>query len=194
MPRTADPNMRTNLLQAARTVFAEKGYEKTRMQDIAERAEVAVGTIYLYFKTKEAMALALADELHARLLTESLVHLEQPDLHKALGDAVHAALALMSAERDLIRMLYLNLGLGALDEIVESEHEVALRQAIADHLRKRIAAGQIRPVNADALAVLIIGLVDWTASAALFYEMGDLATFEQTLVSLLWQGIKKEEV
>jgi AcrR family transcriptional regulator len=193
MPRTADPYMRVNLLQAARTVFAEKGYEKTRMQDIAERAEVAVGTIYLYFKTKEAMAVALADELHARMMVESLVHLEQPDLEKAIRDAVHAALALLSAERDLIRMLYLNLGLGPLDDTTQGEHEVALRQSLAGHLRQRMEAGQMRLFDADALAMLIIGLVDWAAQVAIFYEMGDLAVYEETLVSLLWGGMKKLE-
>lgn len=193
MPRIADPNMRANLLHAARTVFAEKGYEKTRMQDIAERAEVAVGTIYLYFKTKETMAVALADELNARLLTESISQLEQPDLEKAISDAVHAAMRVLAAERDLIRMLYLNVGLGALSDVAHGEHDIALRQGLADHLRKRIESGEMRPFDAEALAVLIIGMVDWAAQAALFYEMGDLATYEQTVIALLWGGIKKQE-
>jgi AcrR family transcriptional regulator len=192
MPRTADPNMRTNLLQAARGIFAEKGYEKTRMQDIAERAGVAVGTIYLYFKTKDAMAIALADELNARLLAESISQLEQPDLEKAIGDAVHAALSLLAAERDLIRMLYLNVGLGALSDVAHGEHDIALRQGLAAHLRQRIETGQMRSFDAEALAVLIIGMVDWAAQAALFYEMGDLATYEQTVVALLWGGIKHQ--
>ena len=50
----------------------------------------------------------------------------------------------------------------------------------------------MRPFDADALAVLIIGMVDWAAQAALFYEMGDLATYEQTVIALLWGGIQKQ--
>ena len=53
---------RSDILNAAIRVFAEKGYHKTTMSDIARQAEYAVGTIYLYFKDKQALYLALTDE------------------------------------------------------------------------------------------------------------------------------------
>src|ERR1700759_3068260 len=43
------------ILDAALKVFAEKGYAGTRMDDIARRAGVTKGTIYLYFESKEAV-------------------------------------------------------------------------------------------------------------------------------------------
>ena len=57
MARTADPTLRSTILQAARTVFQQKGYADARMADIATLANVAVGTIYLYFRTKEALVI-----------------------------------------------------------------------------------------------------------------------------------------
>jgi AcrR family transcriptional regulator len=45
----------TEILDAALTVFAEKGYAGTRMDEIARRAGVTKGTIYLYFESKEAV-------------------------------------------------------------------------------------------------------------------------------------------
>lgn len=59
------------LRTAAAAVFAEKGYEASTMTEIAERAGAAIGTLYLFFPTKEALAQAIlahhADELSARL-------------------------------------------------------------------------------------------------------------------------------
>jgi len=53
---------RETILKAAKAVFAEKGVLATTIDDIAERAEVAKGTIYLYFRAKEEMFSALMDE------------------------------------------------------------------------------------------------------------------------------------
>ncbi len=48
------------ILDAAMTVFAEKGYAAARMDDIAARAGVTKGTIYLYFQSKEDVFKSLA--------------------------------------------------------------------------------------------------------------------------------------
>jgi AcrR family transcriptional regulator len=58
--RKADPAARRQaILDAALTVFAERGYEAARLDDVAARAGVAKGTLYLYFKDKEALFAAL---------------------------------------------------------------------------------------------------------------------------------------
>ncbi|HLY78578.1 MAG TPA: helix-turn-helix domain-containing protein, partial [Caulobacteraceae bacterium] len=43
------------ILEAALASFAEKGFAGTRMDDIAARAGITKGTIYLYFESKEAV-------------------------------------------------------------------------------------------------------------------------------------------
>jgi AcrR family transcriptional regulator len=55
------------LLRAARDVFAEKGYHDAKVDDIAEKANVAKGTVYLYFKDKRAVLEELVDGLFTRL-------------------------------------------------------------------------------------------------------------------------------
>jgi AcrR family transcriptional regulator len=50
---------RQAILDAALAVFAEHGYEAARLDDMAARAGVAKGTLYLYFKDKEALFEAL---------------------------------------------------------------------------------------------------------------------------------------
>lgn len=47
------------ILNTAKTVFAERGFLNTTVEEIAGRAELAVGTLYRYFKSKEEMYVSL---------------------------------------------------------------------------------------------------------------------------------------
>src|SRR3974390_872048 len=57
------------ILEAALAVFAEKGFAAARMDEIAARARVSKGTIYLYFPSKEAVFKALVQEMIAPQLS-----------------------------------------------------------------------------------------------------------------------------
>ncbi len=50
---------RQAILRAAEELFSSKGYRETSMQKIAEKAGVAKGTLYLYFRSKEELYLAV---------------------------------------------------------------------------------------------------------------------------------------
>ena len=58
--RTAE--RRAAIVEAAFDEFVARGFTATRIDDIAKRAGVAKGTIYLHFKDKEALFLAAVDE------------------------------------------------------------------------------------------------------------------------------------
>lgn len=58
------------ILEAALSIFAEKGFAATRMEDIALRAGVTKGTIYLYFPGKDELFKSLARETVGRTLTD----------------------------------------------------------------------------------------------------------------------------
>src|ERR1700693_2056602 len=65
----------SEIITAARKVFAEKGYVAATVDEIAARAALAKGTIYLYFESKEQIYNAvLADDLEAlrRLTLEKI--------------------------------------------------------------------------------------------------------------------------
>lgn len=53
---------REAILDSAKAVFSEKGLLQSTIDEIAERAELAKGTIYLYFKSKEEMYAALVEQ------------------------------------------------------------------------------------------------------------------------------------
>jgi AcrR family transcriptional regulator len=82
------------ILSAAREVFFEQGIRRATVDDIAARAEVAKGTVYLYFETKETIL--------AHLLLEGLDSLNQ-QLESAFDETASGAL---SAEARLRRLAH----------------------------------------------------------------------------------------
>lgn len=59
---------RRDILRAAEHVFALKGYYEATIQDIAKEAQYATGTVYLYFKDKEALYFSLVEHKYRDLL------------------------------------------------------------------------------------------------------------------------------
>lgn len=53
--------IRERILQSAIDTFSQYGFDKTRMEDIAEAAKLAKGTLYLYFKSKEDLFYAICE-------------------------------------------------------------------------------------------------------------------------------------
>lgn len=62
---------RTALVQAAREIFEEKGFDETRIADITTRADTAYGSFYTYFDSKEAVFRELAKDLSGAIFTAS---------------------------------------------------------------------------------------------------------------------------
>ncbi|MEU9410335.1 helix-turn-helix domain-containing protein [Streptomyces sp. NPDC048281] len=81
---------RQRLMAAAARVLHEQGVERTTLADIAREADVPVGNVYYYFKTKDELVRAALDEhtVHLDELTARLDQLPDPrDRLKALVEA-----------------------------------------------------------------------------------------------------------
>src|ERR1700674_1790703 len=57
------PDKRQRLVEGARLVLHQQGVEKTTLADIAQAADVPVGNVYYYFKTKDELVQAAIDAL-----------------------------------------------------------------------------------------------------------------------------------
>ncbi|HYF57714.1 MAG TPA: TetR/AcrR family transcriptional regulator [Burkholderiaceae bacterium] len=68
------------LLDAALELFVERGYAATRLDDIAARAGVSKGTLYLYFANKEELFKALIRENIVSLIDRFRAEIERSDL------------------------------------------------------------------------------------------------------------------
>lgn len=84
------------ILETALTLFRERGYEETTMRAIAERANVALGNTYYYFKSKEHLIQAFYGRTHQEHLAACVPHLaKERDLRKRL-------LAVMTAKLETL--------------------------------------------------------------------------------------------
>lgn len=79
---------RRKLLDAARTLFGERGYDATSIGEITARAGTASGAFYIYFRSKRQLLLILMNELLARLAGIDLT--PRGDLRTFLGEILKA--------------------------------------------------------------------------------------------------------
>lgn len=64
-------NIRDRIVQSAIECFSEYGFDRSRMDDIAQRADLSKGTLYLYFKSKEDLFYAICEN-NLKVIKEQL--------------------------------------------------------------------------------------------------------------------------
>jgi AcrR family transcriptional regulator len=127
---------RTRLLEAGMNAFAAHGFTATTMRDIAGRADLTPGTLYVHFASKEDLLFQISLVGHEGALRE--LRSATTGDPAASFDAGVYALALWHAVNHQ-RARVVNYELSALDE----EHRariLELRRAIFDHLRSLVQA------------------------------------------------------
>lgn len=97
---------RQQLLDAARTVFAEKGFHDAKVRDIAEKAGVAKGTVYLYFEDKRSILVELVDTLFVRIATAILRVDTDGDVAAQIKHNIRAILSVLVDDPHTLRILF----------------------------------------------------------------------------------------
>src|SRR5262245_48584403 len=102
MARRRTDDKRGRILQAAVRVFARRGYFGARVSEIADRAKVADGTIYLYFRNKEDILVSLFDQVMSEHLVRGRQELARiPGAPAKLRAVAEHHLRLLGGNRDL---------------------------------------------------------------------------------------------
>ena len=91
------PDKRQRLVEGARLVLHQQGVEKTTLADIAQVADVPVGNVYYYFKTKDQLVEAAIDA-QAQDIETALALL---DHHRSPKARLKAFLKLLIAQREI---------------------------------------------------------------------------------------------
>jgi len=100
---------RRKIMDAARRLFVERGYDATRPQDIARAAGVANGTFYLHFPDKEAAFLAFAEEAQDALVARYGVALQGVSgLRARLRAILHAMIAYAEENPGVLQAAFLD--------------------------------------------------------------------------------------
>src|ERR1700722_4533620 len=96
-PEQPTPNKRKRLIEGARLVLHQQGVEKTTIADIAQAADVPVGNVYYYFKTKDELVQAAIDA-HAHDIQTMLASF---DRHRSPKARLKAFLRAITDQREL---------------------------------------------------------------------------------------------
>lgn len=185
--RNGTRDRRTQLLHAARTVFAKKGYEDATVSEIVGRAGVAQGTFYLYFPGKESLAGAFAEllsERFAELAAEKTAR--SRSFESALVRVFEAAYQVAEEHRDIF--LIANRGLELVDDLDEWMNRTApAREWLEGFLRYWQTDGAVDArVRAATTARVLRDSLDRAAKA--FILFGD-RNYGRDLAELLRRGL-----
>lgn len=100
---------RRQILTAAKSVFAEQGFQASTMADVAKAAGVSYGAVYWYFPAKDELFQALMEmeeeALRARMAA-SLDGVDLEDAEAALRHAVRATFEFFEDDRAAVKLLF----------------------------------------------------------------------------------------
>lgn len=184
---------RTQILQAARDCFAERGYAVTRVEEIAKAAGLSKGGLYVHFASKEAIFDALHDEEVARageaLAVIRALPLPAREKLGALAAGIVARYVSSEQHRRFLLVLgEVGLSTPSVQAKVLATHGMFVA-AITEMVEEGVASGEFRPVDPRHAALLLKVLSDGIEGAiALGYEM-DTAAFLQEAVDILLHGL-----
>jgi AcrR family transcriptional regulator len=153
--------METTIAQAAKAVFAERGYQGATLEEIAQRAGMSKATIYIYYKNKDDLFLQVVEELvnMAMAITAEEATTSRPPIEK-LYAMVRNKMEFYERERDFFR-IYLNERHG-LEIAPKDPHKQALRemylqgvQTLSKVLQEGMDVGVLRPMDSRRLAFFL---------------------------------------
>jgi AcrR family transcriptional regulator len=164
---------RQHVLEAAEQVFAERGFESAKLQDISRQAGVSMGTIYAVFAGKDELFRAILDWRGRELLQVARTGVEgNGDARAALERLIEGYIDYFLAHPHFLRM-HLRLGTSwVLGPSQGSEGQVQLWAEIhalqTELMRRGVAAGVFADEDPRFLAKLFssldqVLLADWVA-------------------------------
>ena len=157
-----EENKHQKIIRAAVKVFAEKGFYNARVSEIAREANVADGTIYLYFKNKDDILISLFEEEFGHIVENmrkelekekdalqkikrfAIMHLsiiaEQQNLAEVLGVEVRQSSKFMKEYINKPFIEYLNL---IRSIIIEGQESGLIRKDLTPGIMKRALFGAL---------------------------------------------------
>ena len=186
--RMTGQERREQLIEVGRQVFAERGYEGTAIEEIAERAKVSKPLVYEHFGGKEGLHAVIVDRAVQDLMARLLESLEADHPREQVGRAADAFLRFVEEEEDAFRVLLQDAPGGSGGSLPSVIADVAtnVEMVFARQLKRRGYDGKMAPVLARAL----VGMVALTGQWWLEERKPKRAAVAEIIVNLVWNGLK----
>jgi AcrR family transcriptional regulator len=179
---------REQLIDVARTLFAEKGFEGTSIEEIAARAEVSKPVVYEHFGGKEGVYAVVVDREVRQLLAMMRSSLTSGHARELLEQAACALLDYIEQSSDGFRILVRDSPIGS-----ESGSFVSIIGDIATRVEHILAAEFNRrgfdETYAPMYAQMLVGMVGTTGQWWLDERKPDKSVVAAHLVNLAWHGL-----
>ena len=193
--RNSTADKRTAILRAAARVFARNGYFNSKVADIARAADVADGTVYLYFKSKEEILHSIFDQNMAEAIGAARSLIEKiGDPREKLRRIASLHLERLGADRDLAVVFQVELR-GSTKFMQEfsaagfAEYLALLRQTFEEGQR----AGLFRKnLNAKVAAKVLFGALDEMATNWIISKRNyKLAPMADVVMDVFLNGVSR---
>ncbi len=191
---------RRQLIRAGRGLFSEAGLYEARIEDLAKRAGIGKGTLYLYFRNRDE----LAREVVAMGYGELRAHVRERiggarSLAALLRALVEAHVGFFQANPDLVRIFHQARGMLKFHRREWSGLRAPLRahlDFLAEALRRVPSGLRRRPAARRALAVHLFGAVSGVVSVRTAVESrgavrGDARALARGLTCLAAAGLRR---
>ena len=167
------------ILDCAKRVFAERGFHAANVSHICEAAGIGRGTLYQYFANKHAVLTAILRETLERvrsLMEKQAAETTYPPPERVTRDTaiavsaqqLRSVLAVVFEDSDTLRILLREaVGLDAQVEAILGEIDEALIGIVERDIRRALAAGYLRELDARAVATMVVGGIEKLGLAAL---------------------------
>ncbi|MFN9926475.1 MAG: TetR/AcrR family transcriptional regulator [Phenylobacterium sp.] len=180
---------RQSILDAAREVFGELGYEQATVRDIIRRTGLAAGTFYNYYRSKEEVFAALADD-GARRFAPILKSLRgKGEFGGFVRDAIVAYFTFM-AEEHAAWVALRPAGEPHLTVRGETPEMAAVIGEVKGAIEDAIARGHGPAVDAEYLAAACIGLAQEVCDKMLMLRPVDINKAADFAVAMILNGIQ----
>jgi AcrR family transcriptional regulator len=182
---------REEILAAARRVFASRGFRGTTIADIAEDAQIALGTIYLYFPSKEAVFAALNQQFN-EMIAEALTSVPTArTLEETVRRRIDNVFSVCAGNRDLVRLVVLNTDPNSDVTKRIRKAEQARAKPMVQTLEQAMARRLIRQADACIATQLITGLVSIAVYQAFVVADGaDAGKYRQACADMITAYLK----
>ncbi len=182
-------NNRKAILDAAREVFARLGYGATTVRDVIRATDLASGTFYNYFKSKEEVFQAIQDETALRVrprLREE--RLKARSVEEFISGTFHSFLHYVAQERGDFEVMRKNAD--TMRVRMDTPEIIAGFDELRVDILAAIEAGLFPPIDADYLMASMVGVAFEVGEHMLKRDPVDVEAAASFATALLMGGIR----